>query len=147
MIIIVTGSRDWRYPKFVSAMMNVIYTRHGLFTLYHGDCRDKNGNPAGADKHANDWAETIRGMDIERFPANFRERGPVAGPERNDRMMLQAATAMSRGEDALCVAFRRHENSKGTNSALRYAAQYGIPVYGGRPFGEYDVPPALSLQG
>lgn len=146
MIVVVTGSRDWRYPHFVAAILNVIYVKNGMFALYHGDCRDKDGNPAGADKHANDWAETIYGMEIERFPANFRQRGPIAGPERNERMMLKAATAMSRGETVVCAAFRRHENSRGTNSALRYAAQYGIPLYGDRPFGEYDVPPALATK-
>lgn len=129
MIIVVTGSRDWRHEQFIRRVLDSVYVKHGIFTLYHGDCQDKDGNKRGADFHADTWGKEMEphGIEVTPFPANWAALGYGAGPARNKQMMVQAAAAQSRGEKIHVVAFRRRENSKGTNNAIRCAIECGLP--------------------
>lgn len=128
MIVVETGSRDWRHEQFIRRVLTAIYVKHGPFTLFHGDCRDKDGNPRGADFHADTWGREMEphGVKVTPFQANWIALKHRAGPIRNKRMMIQAAAAQSRGEKVHVVAFRRRENSKGTNDAIRCAIECGL---------------------
>lgn len=136
MIVIVTGSRNWRHPHFLRAVMNAGYTRYGMFDLYHGAC------PTGADAQADAWARTVPGMHIERFPADWTH-GSSAGPERNERMIMTALRNGSPDGQVRCVAFHR-SNSRGTQHAINYARKLHIPT---TVWTEADIPQAPTLTG
>lgn len=127
MIVVVTGSRNWLYPVFVGLRLNSLYVKHGPFTLYHGDCRDRDGNPIGADKHANDWAERTPGIIIRRFPANWKLYGRSAGPRRNRKMIQEARQNVKTLDDVCCEAFQRNK-SQGTQTTIDIAKDYHIPL-------------------
>lgn len=127
MIVVGTGSRDWRHEQFVRQTLTDIFVEHGPFELYHGYCTDRDGVLRGADRHMDAWGKEMEshGIHVEPFPANW-DLGNQAGPIRNRLMMTRAAAAQSRGEVVKVVAFRRRENSRGTNDALRNAIECGL---------------------
>lgn len=137
-IVVVTGSRDWRYPAFVSLTLNAIYARSGPFHLYHGDCRDKDDNPCGADYHADLWARSETGMIIKRHPADWSRYGNAAGPIRNGEMTFDAYTAVG-GDLSMIqlVAYKRRPISKGTDNCIKEAKKLGIYT---TTWTEADVP-------
>ncbi len=125
-IVVVTGSRDWRYPGFVSIVLNAIYARSGKFTLYHGDCRDRFGNPCGADHHADTWAKSAIGMLVKRYPADWATHGYSAGPIRNREMVEDALAAVDGDLQSIqLVAFQR-KNSRGTQNCINEARRLNI---------------------
>jgi hypothetical protein len=127
MILIVTGSRDWAHKRFVWMVLNTVYVKHGEFTLYHGDCHIK-GVPAGADAHAQEWAETNPHVTVERFPVKRQEwdmYGPSAGPRRNRRMVEAAYRAAGTGP-IFGHAFQRGASS-GTQSTIDLMESFSIP--------------------
>ncbi len=123
-IVIVTGSRNWRYRRFVWMVLNSLYVRNGSFTLYHGDCRDRQGNPCGADADAQAWADTVRDIEVRRFPADWDRYGTRAGPIRN-RAMVQTAYREAGAEAVQGVAFPRG-GSTGTRGTIRLMDGYKI---------------------
>lgn len=116
MRIVVTGSRYWVHddPAVYAALWKVFH-EHGPFELRHGACA------TGADALAATWfrvAGKFVGCTELRFPANW-ERGPQAGPERNERMIEAGAD--------LVLAFPLPEDS-GTQHTMRLAREAGIEV-------------------
>jgi hypothetical protein len=79
------------------------------------------GAAYGADKLAGQWAELSRdsGVIEERHPAQWTERGKVAGFERNAKMAALGAD--------LCIAFW-DGRSNGTCHMMGKATQAGIHV-------------------
>lgn len=136
MIVVVSGSRFWRHPQFVRQVLNSIYVKHGSFVLYHGDCRDRAGNPMGADAHANDWAATVPGVLVRRFPADWARYGNSAGPIRARQMIQEAKRNSWHPGDVRCEAFQR-DGSQGTQNAIDFAGDYKIPC---KVWTEDDVP-------
>lgn len=127
MIIIITGSRDWRHPAFVGCVLNTRYVKYGPFILYHGDCRDRNGNPIGADAHADRWAQTAHGIDVRPRPADWNRYGNAAGPIRNREMVHEAAWAAGDLNEVRCDAFQR-DDSRGTQNTIDICEGLGIHV-------------------
>lgn len=115
MRIVVTGSRRWADVRAIGDALWDAYEKHGPFELRHGACS------TGADHWAHVWAVSIGahlGCTELRFPANW-ERGPQAGPERNERMIKAGAD--------LVLAFPLPEGS-GTQHTMRLAREAGIEV-------------------
>ena len=127
MIVIVTGSRNWTHKRFVWVVLNTVYVKHGPFTLYHGDCHIK-GLPAGADAHAQEWADTNPHVTVEPFPVSREEWdacGRSAGPQRNRRMVEDAYHSAGR-EKVIGQAFQR-DNSSGTQNTIDLMDSFSIP--------------------
>lgn len=114
--VIVTGSRRWLHnDQAVYDALWKVYHQHGPFVLIHGACS------TGADALAVKWhqvAGNYLGCAIVAIPANW-ERGPQAGPERNQRMIEAGAD--------LVLAFPLPEGS-GTQHTMRLAREAGIEV-------------------
>ncbi len=75
------------------------------------------GCAPGADTLAQDWA-TIRKVDLEGYPANWKQDGKAAGPIRNRRML-------EKGKPDLVVAF---PGDRGTANMALLAKNAGVPV-------------------
>lgn len=106
--VIVTGGRDWNEEARLRDTLDALTERDDV--IIHGAC------PTGADAMAELWAKH-RGMDIERFHANWRELGKRAGPIRNEKMIRAGAD--------LVIAF---EGGRGTEHCKMLAKKYDIPV-------------------
>lgn len=92
-VVIVTGGRN--YPRdlrrVVESNLNMLYARHGNFILFHGACTPRGSTEmTGADRYADDWAETAPGIDLRRRPADWESWGNSAGPRRNRQMVHEA---------------------------------------------------------
>ena len=114
MKVLVCGSRNWRARAVTyDALEQLKKSTKEPITIIHGDCR-------GADKIAGEVAETL-GMEVERYPANWKKYGKSAGPIRNVEMLEQNPDKV--------IAF--HENimeSKGTNHMLSIASKVNVPI-------------------
>lgn len=117
--VVVTGSREWEYKKFVWMVLNTVYVKRGPFILYHGFC-----HLGGADLHADEWAETNPQVKVRRFPASDYGPWPACGPIRN-RAMVETAYRTYGRDNVYGVAFPRGE-SRGTRSAIAVMDAYGI---------------------
>ena len=62
---------------------------------------------------------TAHSARVERYPADWKNRGNAAGPERNAKMVQSGAS--------ICLAFPTPQ-SAGTWDCIRRAAGAGIPV-------------------
>lgn len=112
--IIVCGGRDYKDAGRIYSALSTLHWRTPITVLVHG------GAP-GADKLAADWAKA-HGVKTEAHQAAWKERGPAAGPERNQRMVDAGAAGV--------VAF---PGGKGTADCCRRAETAGIKVW--RPYG------------
>ncbi len=118
MILVVSGSRNWKDGDFISATLDFVTKDESLITLIHGDAK-------GADHHAKVWAN-LRGIKHIPFIPRWDELGPSAGPVRNKDMIdaaIRAGEAV--GEKVILVAFRL-ANSKGTTQTIDYATRKGV---------------------
>lgn len=124
-LVIVTGGRDYPYPRIVHANLNTLYVRHGKFRLFHGACRKKStGEMIGADRYADDWAQTVPGLEPERFEADWDRHGDDAGPIRNRKMVVTAVRSVPR-ERIHGLAFPS-PGSRGTWNCVRHMRDFGI---------------------
>jgi len=114
-VVIVTGGRDYEDRERVFAALDLAHSRRRITLLVHGAC------PTGADALADEWARE-RGVDVQRFDADWRALGPKAGPERNQRMVAAGATG--------AIAF---PGGRGTEDCTMRCVAAGIKVW--RPFG------------
>jgi hypothetical protein len=92
-VVIVTGGRA--YPeelrRVVDANLNALYVRVGNFILLHGACTPRGSTEmVGADRYADDWAQTAPGIDCRQRPADWDRYGNSAGPRRNREMVWEA---------------------------------------------------------
>lgn len=111
MRILVTGGRGYADAGRVVAVLEGIHRKRGIDVLIQGEA-------AGADKLARDWAEE-RGIPVIGMRANWRVHGNGAGPIRNGWMLKWAAP------DAV-VAF---PGGDGTADMCRQAKAAGVPVW------------------
>ena len=100
--VLVTGSRAWRGHAIIHNALDQIHAEHPDMVLVHGAC------PQGADAIADRWG-ILRGVEIERHPAEWRRYGRGAGFRRNSEMVEAGA--------AVCVAFIRAGSSGATHTA------------------------------
>jgi hypothetical protein len=108
--VLVTGSRTWRRPDRINAVLDQILEIVGPFVLVHGDC------PNGPDALADDWAGRHPEVVVERHPADWK-MGKQAGFWRNQHMVNLGAD--------LCIGFMRN-NSPGTLHCTTAAICAGI---------------------
>ena len=134
MVVLVTGSREIRPGSPAEAVVrryihDAIIGRMKMngslqhITLVHGAC------PRGADQIAEDYSSLVG--RVKRFEAHWKRLGPVAGPQRNKRMVDFVEKAMKEGQDAICLAFPALDHkSRGTRGCLGMAMNAGIPFGG-----------------
>lgn len=108
--VIVTGARDWDEELHLHHVLDEIHAEHPDMLLVHGACT------RGADRFADRWA-LLRGVPVERHPADWRAHGRAAGPMRN-RQMVEAGAV-------LCVAFLTAA-SRGARGCVGMAEEAGI---------------------
>lgn len=141
-VVVITGGRS--YPnelrRVVEASLNARYARYGNFTLIHGACGWTLGvnnvidQMTGADRYADDWAQTAPGVDLRRRPADWDRYDKQAGPRRNEAMVLEALELAS-PEQIHGLAFPE-PRSRGTWNCVRHMEDHGIHV------DKWDVPRA-----
>jgi hypothetical protein len=117
MRVLVTGSRTLKDPTPVWTVLAGLREIHGKtpFVVIHGH------NPRGADH----WADTFPGeARIDRYPADWEQFGPAAGPLRNRDMLV-------RGGPDLVVAFvdKPLYESKGTADMVHVAKEAEVPTW------------------
>lgn len=92
-VVIVTGGRS--YPqnlrRVVESNLNTLYVWYGNFILFHGACQPLGSDEmTGADRYADDWAQTAPGIDLRRRPADWDRYDNAAGPIRNQGIVNEA---------------------------------------------------------
>jgi hypothetical protein len=124
-LVIVTGGRDYPYPRIVHSNLNALYVKHGRFILFHGACRDRlTGEMTGADQYADDWAQTVHDIEVKAFDADWDQHGSAAGPIRNHGMVIEAVNTVPR-ERIHGLAFPS-PRSRGTWNCVKLMKDYGI---------------------
>lgn len=122
MRLLVCGSRDWTANEAVYAVLTGIYKMHceetfddwppDRFVIISGAAR-------GADTYAAEWAKMKAGVDLELYPAKWREHGKAAGPIRNQQMLDE-------GKPNMVLAFSNFPLTTGTADMVYRAKQRGI---------------------
>lgn len=80
------------------------------------------GEAPGADTFGRVWGES-RGIEVRRFPAEWKLYGRAAGPLRNTQMLVE-------GQPARGVAFHNNlSESRGTANMVRQLTKAGLPVW------------------
>lgn len=128
--ILVTGSRDWRWPPTVNNALTAERYGVGRMVVVHGGC------PTGADAMASWWVGQLEHLGIveEKHRARWRRNGQrdlSAGFRRNAEMVAEGAD--------VCLAFiglcdkercphRGLHGSHGATHAALLADEADIPV-------------------
>jgi hypothetical protein len=111
MRVLICGSRSWSDIHVITAAIKNLPLGS---TIIHGAC------PTGADAIA-DVVGMMLGYDIERYPANWKQRGRSAGPKRNQQMLDE-------GKPDYVIAFRSAGESHGTDDMMKRAEKAGLTV-------------------
>ena len=121
MIIIGSGSREWKDYKPIKVVMSKIISRYGNdFTYYHGNAR-------GYDTLCNIQLIALKHTGLRKpYQAAWNEFGKPAGMIRN-RAMLADALINESPHDILLVAMPL-ENSIGTLGMISIARQAHINI-------------------
>jgi hypothetical protein len=126
--LLVTGSRDWNDQVLMSIVLTgvVAFNHAHTVALFEGEA-------AGADTMARNWAETrmsLHGVEVEAipFPADWDVHGKAAGPIRN-QLMVDAFLA-SRTKSKVAVAFKDRFDwelrSGGTEDCVRRLVEHNV---------------------
>lgn len=117
MRVLICGDRGWCNDR-ISAQFATM--RAYIYSLPLGTIVIE-GEAKGADQLARNLA-LDRGLEVVRFPADWKQYGRAAGPIRNKQMLVE-------GKPDLVVAFHDNiEASKGTKNMLKQAQKAGIPT-------------------
>lgn len=119
MKVLVCGSRDWKDYGSIWNRLYRLNQNNYTITIIHGAASRKvDGIEESADMLAHKAAYEL-GFPIERFPANWKKYGKVAGFKRNLEMLDQ--------KPDLVIAFQK-DNSRGTQHTMDNARERGIEV-------------------
>ena len=120
MIGVITGGRDY-YPELGELeQLEAVGKAQGVTVWRQGGC------PTGVDKIASGYLRA-RGLEVERWPADWDKHGPGGGPIRN-RAMLDGHHREGPREPARLLA--RFEGGTGTNDCTAAAIERLIaPVW------------------
>lgn len=128
-VVIVTGSRNLpeSMRRLVYHNLRDCYVLYGPFVLFHGACQPRDSDEmVGADRYADDWAQTAPGIDLRRRPADWDRYGDAAGPIRNEGMVHQALQ-LAPPQRITGLAFPG-PRSRGTWNCVRHMKDAGIRV-------------------
>lgn len=130
MRILVTGSRKWRDQELLRIVLDAVAVE-----ALNAGCTEVvvvHGCAPGADMMADYWVRNRRErwpVRAERYPADWRQYGKVAGIRRNGEMVKAGAD--------VCLAFVLDE-SPGATHCGALAERHDIPT---RWFRQYTNPP------
>src|SRR5215468_5848253 len=110
MKVLVCGGRAFADAAFVHAELDRLHAQYRFTILIEGDAR-------GVDRIAGEWAKA-KGVDLRKFPADWKREGRHAALIRNERMLTD-------GRPEMVVAF---PGGNGTAYTCSKAEQTGIPV-------------------
>lgn len=117
MLILVCGSRDWRYQDTIADVLSDYAVEDT--TIMHGACSRKvKGVEVSADMLA-DRVARIYGYKVRQYPADWKSEPRRAGFIRNLQMLDL--------KPDLVIAFQRN-NSHGTQHTIDNAKKRNIPV-------------------
>jgi len=109
--VLVCGGRDFTDYRAVAFALNRLSAERGPIELIvHGAAK-------GADSLAQLYADTA-GICCKRYPANWKRDGRMAGPIRNEQMLVTE-------KPDVVVAF---PGGRGTADCVRRAKDFGIEV-------------------
>jgi hypothetical protein len=112
MLVIGTGSREFRSAKFIRECFIKIRAKYNMTEYYHG-------NAKGFDKYSEFVLRSTRFTNIRAFDADWNQYGASAGPIRN-QLMIDTALTLYKPSDIVLVAFPL-ETSKGTYDCIEKA--------------------------
>ena len=113
--IIFCGDRHWSDAQFIYDVMDFIKSTLGNFVVIEGEAQ-------GADSLARACAKEL-GLEVLKFPADWKQYGKAAGPIRNTRMRIE-------GKANGVVAFHHNiQESKGTRNMVEQSIKAGLPVW------------------
>lgn len=110
MRVLVCGGRDFTDKLFLYSRLDSLHAHIGIDVLIEG-------NAKGVDRIAGYWARR-RGIENQKFPADWKKYGNAAGPIRNKQMLIE-------GKPDLVVAFR---GGKGTTDMVKIANKAGVEI-------------------
>jgi len=123
--VLVCGSRHWRWPRTVTAVLERLHQRYGdRLVIIEGRAR-------GADAVAHAWCKR-RGLSDDRhrcFPVDWDKQRRIrpdwraAGPERNQVMLTQQPRLVAAFHDAFDPA------RGGTSDMVLRALLAGVPAW------------------
>lgn len=111
--VVIAGCRDYtdydEAKTYIDFCLSNIRRKHNIIIL--------SGGANGADALGERYAEE-NGLQVERYPADWKTYGKSAGPRRNKQMA-------EIGDYIICFW---DEKSKGTKSMIYYAQEYNKPI-------------------
>jgi len=110
MRVLVCGGRKFTDRALLFDVLDELHAQYIFTCVIHGAQR-------GADRLADEWARLAR-VPPYRFHAQWKHKGPAAGPIRNARML-------EKGQPDLVVAF---PGSVGTKDMMHKALAAKVPV-------------------
>jgi predicted Rossmann-fold nucleotide-binding protein len=111
MRVLVCGGRDYQNRSLVYVALGRIHDNWGISCIIQGGAD-------GADQLAIEWAGA-NGVIVGTFLADWKARGPAAGPMRNKRMIVE-------GKPDYVIAF---PGGRGTADMVRQAEAAGLEVW------------------
>ena len=128
--VLVTSSRTWRDHAAIYTRLDAIHAEHPDMTLMHGAAKE------GGDAISDRWA-ILRGVPVERHPAQWRRYGKAAGYRRNTAMVQTRPDRCEAFIDVCakpgCTEPMPH-GSHGAEHCAHIADLAGIPVHPHRTF-------------
>ncbi len=121
MIIIGTGSRDWKTPIAIRKVFISLVKEFGNGLKY------RHGGQRGFDQYSAFIARQLKIKDIDEYCADWDQYGKSAGPIRNHTMLDTELGKLAPQEDILVIAMPL-DNSIGTYEMIEYARSKGVNV-------------------
>lgn len=116
MIVVVTGSREWKRADIINKALNTIKPS----LLFHGGAR-------GADTLAGRWCDET-GTDCVVIPALWGSHGKQAGTLRNKRMLELANMTAQASQMPITILAFPMPDSIGTKHCMAQAKKMGLHV-------------------
>ena len=121
MIIIGTGSREWKTPVAIRKVFISLIKEFGNEFKY------RHGGQKGFDQYSAFIARQLKIKDIDEYCADWDQYGKSAGPIRNHLMLDTELEKLAPEENILLIAMPL-ENSVGTYEMIEYAKSKGVTV-------------------
>jgi len=116
MLVIGSGSREYKSAVFIREKLKIIRAKYNMTEYYHG-------NQKGFDKYSDFILRSTGFTNIRAFDADWDQYGLSAGPIRN-QLMIDTALTFYKPYDIVLIAFplpNSKSGSKGTYDAIEKA--------------------------